>query len=218
MTARLLKWIRCAVTPQARADFDRTQRSWSVLSDDPGLCFQIGGWDARHSNEAAILAFWRSGEQYTDFMATRHDLIVEQSRQGARYTPVLTRLFELQFDMEGGIPDPIRAFCDAEVVRVAHCRVRSGRETHFEEMQRGHWAPGMKSAGMSAGLVGASRDEQGVDYLVCSAWRTKMDHSSYVKRHFPKLREEAAVEDDVETLTGSVVVSERNWIVTGLRP
>lgn len=217
MTTPLLKWIRCAVKPQSRADFDRAQRGWSVLADDPGLRFQIGGWDERHPDEAAILALWESRECYAEFMATRHDPIVERSRQGAQYTPVLTRLFDALFPMEGRTPDHDRAFCDAEIVRVAHCRLRSDREAHFLEVQLGHWAPGMRSAGMSAGLVGVSRHEQGVDYLVCSAWRTKLDHSSNVKRHFPKLRESAAVENDVETLAGSVVVSERDWIVKGLR-
>ena len=41
----LAKWVTCIVPPDSRDAFSAAQRQWSVISDQPGLIGQLGGWD-----------------------------------------------------------------------------------------------------------------------------------------------------------------------------
>lgn len=209
----IVKWIRCSVAGGDREAFARAQRQWDVLGREPGFELQIGGWDTKNDDQACILALWATRADYDAFMSARHDAITAASGQAATYHSIAIRLFEVMFEMRGTISDPIDALAAAEVLRVAQCSVHPEREAHFVSVQRDSWAPGMRDAGMSAGLFSAAHDAALPEYLVSSAWPSMAQHTAYLEQHFPRLRAKARVESDVARLEGSLVELEPGWVV-----
>ncbi|MCP2202462.1 Antibiotic biosynthesis monooxygenase [Lentzea flava] len=96
------------------------------------------------------------------------------------------------------------------VVRLAHCDVRPGREEHFVRAQSEVWNPGMEAApGMTGGVFG----RHGQEFLVLTWWRSAQDHDRYRGERFPSLRAASGAADDLAAITGDLVVLEPAWAV-----
>lgn len=124
----ILKWIRCTVTPVDRESFARAQEAWSTLSTVPGFLLQLGGWDSLRSDEAGILAVWRSLVHYETFMAKVHDRIVASSRQERTYMQIVTRIYPLAPAAAFPLEEALETFASAESLRVALFPRRPGEK------------------------------------------------------------------------------------------
>lgn len=155
---------------------------------------------------AHVFAFWENRVFYDSFMADGHDRLA--GAQSGTCAEVQVKLFEHRFDVKTGFePD----FTDADVVRVAHSRVREDRADHFALMQQKVWNPAMAgSPGMLRGLFGQA---PGPEFLVLSMWRSEAERGKYRPRSAARLAERAETERDVERLDGDAVRIEDAWTV-----
>ncbi|MCY0944191.1 MULTISPECIES: YdbC family protein [Streptomyces] len=200
----LVKWIRCTVTD--RRGFERGQRKWAGLPGEPGFRGQGGGWSRGRQGVAHVFTFWESRSFYDSFMARAHDRLA--AAQNGTYTDLRATLFDHRFDVKTGF-EP--RFTDADVVRVAHTRVREGRVDHFALMQEKVWNPAMAgSPGMVRGLFG---EAPGREFLVLSMWHAAGEHGKYRQERVERLSLRAQIQADVEALTGDVVDLEPSWTV-----
>ncbi|MFE1781340.1 YdbC family protein [Streptomyces sp. NPDC059506] len=200
----LVKWIRCTV--QDRDGFDRGQRQWAGLRGEPGFLGQGGGWSRGTAGVAHVFAFWESREAYEDFMAHSHDRFAGPGADTHR--PPDVRLFEHRTDVKVGF----RArFEDADVLRVAHSRVRRERVEHFVLMQQKVWNPAM--AGSPGMLRGVFAEGAGSEFLVLSLWDSANERAKYRPAGVERLRERAGTEDDVLSVAGDIVAVEQAWTV-----
>lgn len=206
------KWIGCGVSEGVREGFSEAQGGWSVISDEPGLVGQVGGWDSR-TGRAHVLGLWTDEDSYARFMRERHDAVVAGLRQGETYSDIDIAAGETVLDLEGDLSGGLAV---AGLLRVADCRLLPGREEHFLEVQRTVWGPGMAaSGGMLAGTVtrlDAAR------YLVTTLWTGPDAHQHYAEAHLPALHARAQVPDDVRSITGNVLALEPSWRVLSARP
>lgn len=114
-------------------------------------------------------------------------------------------------EMAGDAADLPSALAGATLLRVAHCRLRPGRERHFLEVQRDVWAPGMAAAGgMLAGVVTRLDEEH---HLVTTLWSGPEAHERYVARHLPALLARADLEEDLRSTAGHLIPLEPHWRV-----
>jgi hypothetical protein len=141
--AVLVKWIRCAVVD--RRGFERGQRKWAGLLGEPGFRGQGGGWSRRRPDVAHVFGFWESRAFYDSFMARSHDRLA--AGQSGTYKDMQAKLFDHIFDLKTGF-EP--RFTDADVVRIAHCKVHAERAEHFTLMQQKVWNPAMRHRATSS--------------------------------------------------------------------
>ncbi|MBI5154232.1 DUF4937 domain-containing protein [Candidatus Poribacteria bacterium] len=206
----LAKWITCRVSAETRQAFSRGQVAWRALADCPGFAGQTGGWNATDPLEARIVALWRGREDYDRFMAERHDPIFDRSGQRGTCERIETRLVTSIRPIGPPAAEPLQR---AGVIYFSECRLRPGRDDHFNEVQRSLWNPGMAAAeGFLGGLTGWL-DEAGAVRLVLTFWRTIPDHDAWRSTRFPNSSPRAGVENDVEELRGGVVRVEEPWRV-----
>jgi hypothetical protein len=202
--AVLVKWIRCAVTD--RRGFEQGQRKWAGLLGEPGFRSQGGGWSRTRPDVAHLFAFWESRVFYDSFMARSHDRLA--ASQAGTFKDIRIRLFEHRFDVKVGF-QPV--FADADVARVAHCRVREERVEHFTLMQEKVWNPAMAgSPGMLRGVFG---EAPGNEFLVLSLWDSAAEHGKYREERVERLALRAELEADVAALAGDVVELQPSWTV-----
>jgi heme-degrading monooxygenase HmoA len=207
----LVKWITCEVPPAAEVEFSAAQAGWSALSAVPGLIGQVGGWNK--TGTACVLAVWEDRGTYETFLRDHHDRIVATTGQAGTYDTIDIAVGTVLQDMPGTAAGRLY---DAEVLRVADCRVRPGRDDHFRDVQRTVWAPGMAEAdGMLGGLFTQLDDHR---YLVTTGWRDAESHRRYVAERFPRLRELAGAAGDLSAIRGHEVALTRSWRVTGEAP
>ncbi|MCD9145574.1 YdbC family protein [Streptomyces albireticuli] len=200
----LVKWIRCTVTD--RRGFERGQRKWAGLLGEPGFRGQGGGWSRSRPHVAHLFGFWESRAFYDSFMARSHDRLA--AAQSGTYRDIQVRLFEHRFDVKVGFRPQ---FSDADVVRVAHCRVREDRVEHFTLMQEKVWNPAMAgSPGMLRGLFGQA---PGPEFLVLSMWNSEAEHGKYRTERVERLALRAQTETDVAAIGGDIVSIEPSWTV-----
>ncbi|MFF3285537.1 YdbC family protein [Streptomyces sp. NPDC003023] len=200
----LVKWIRCTVTD--RRGFERGQRKWAGLLGEPGFRGQGGGWSRIRPNVAHVFAFWETRAFYDSFMARSHDRLA--AGQSGTYKDSQAKLFDHRFDVRTGF-EP--RFTDADVVRVAHCRVREDRVEHYTLMQEKVWNPAMAgSPGMVRGVFG---EAPGHEFLVMSMWLSAAEHGKYRAERVERLLLRAQTEADVSALAGDVVELEPSWTV-----
>ncbi|MFE0044893.1 YdbC family protein [Streptomyces albireticuli] len=200
----LVKWIRCTVTD--RRGFERGQRKWAGLLGEPGFRGQGGGWSRSRPHVAHLFGFWESRAFYDSFMARSHDRLA--AAQSGTYRDIQVRLFEHRFDVKVGFRPQ---FSDADVVRVAHCRVREDRVEHFTLMQEKVWNPAMAgSPGMLRGLFG---EAPGPEFLVLSMWNSEAEHGKYRTERVERLALRAQTETDVAAIGGDIVSIEPSWTV-----
>ncbi|MFI0235044.1 YdbC family protein [Streptomyces sp. NPDC016845] len=200
----LVKWIRCAVVD--RRGFERGQRKWAGLLGEPGFRGQGGGWSRRHPDVAHVFGFWESRAFYDSFMARTHDRLA--AGQTGTYRDMQAKLFDHLFDVKTGFE---ARFTDADVVRVAHCKVRAERAEHFTLMQQRVWNPAMAgSPGMVRGLFG---EAPGDEFLVLSMWLSAGEHGKYQVQRVERLSVRAETELDIEAVDGDIVQLEPTWTV-----
>ncbi|KDQ69911.1 YdbC family protein [Streptomyces halstedii] len=200
----LVKWMRCTVVD--RRGFERGQRKWAELLGEPGFRAQSGGWSRARPDVAHVFAFWQNRVFYDSFMARGHERLAAD--QSGTYTDPQVKLFEYRFDVKTGF-EP--CFTDADVVRVAHSKVREDRVEHFALMQEKVWNPAMAgSPGMLRGVFG---EAPGHEFLVLSMWQSEAERGKYRPASAARLSARAETETDVEELTGDVVRLEPSWTV-----
>ncbi len=211
----IVKLIRCKVSEESKENFSQAQAEWSALADVEGFLGQSGGWDAKDSNLAVIVAWWRDQPTYEQFMRVNHGPIFEKSQQADTYQSCEVDGWEAQFDIPGEVENVQGAIPDGGLIRLAWCKVNPGRVEHFVEVQKKVWNPTMASAGgMLAGVFSRSVQDEN-QYLVCTLWRTISAHDDYRERHLSKLRDQSEVARDVAHLDGYVVHVEPSWRVVG---
>ena len=200
----LVKWIRCGVLD--RAGFERGQRKWAGLVGELGFHGQGGGWSRAQPGVAHIFAFWDSREDHEAFMADGHERLA--ASQAGTYESLGVKLFEHRLDVKVGF----RArFSDADLLRVACCKVRPERVEHFTLMQQRVWNPAMAgSPGMLRGVF--AEGEEG-DFLVLSMWDTSTEKGKYRDSSVVRLSERADLEADVLSVAGDVVDLVPAWTV-----
>jgi heme-degrading monooxygenase HmoA len=196
--------MRCGVVDQT--GFDRGQRRWAVLRQQAGFRGQGGGWSRAQPGVAHLFAFWDDRSTYDGFMAAGHDGIA-QALHGT-YELLAVRLFEHRLDVKVGFEPH---FTDADLLRVALCKVRPGRVEHFTQMQERVWNPAMAgSPGMLRGSFGQGEDDS---FLVLSMWDTATEHAKYREGAVSRLSERAELDSDVLSVTGDVVDVVQDWTV-----
>lgn len=189
-----------------RRGFEQGQGGWADLLGEPGFRGQSGGWSRARPDVAHVFAFWDNRVFYDSFMAGGHERLAAE--QSGTYTDMQVRLFEYRFDVKTGFEPH---FTDADVVRVAHSRVREDRVEHFALMQEKVWNPAMAgSPGMLRGVFG---EAPGNEFLVLSMWQSSAERGKYRPESAARLSARAEIERDVEDLTGDVVLLEPSWTV-----
>ncbi|KAF2777102.1 antibiotic biosynthesis monooxygenase [Streptomyces sp. KO7888] len=158
---------------------------------------------------AHVFAFWESRAFYDSFMARSHDRLA--SAQVGTFKDAQVRLFDYRFDVKTGF-EP--RFTDADLLRVALCRVHEERAEHYVLMQEKVWNPAMAgSPGMIRGLFGEAPGNGYNEYLVLSMWLSAAEHGKYRTERVERLALRAQTEADVAALTGDIVQLEPSWTV-----
>lgn len=209
----IVKLIRCDVLEHRRDDFASGQRAWRILAALEGFLGQSGGWALGGSNEAVIVALWKDQSAYDRFMRDHHDAILSAIGQRGTYQGGSVSIWHRLLDMPGCVARISDAISQAEVIRIAQCTVKDGRNAHFEAVQRDIWNPGMATAGGMLGGAFSREPDNSKEYLVCTFWRTAADHSAYRNEIFASLRERAKVDDDCESVERTLVDIEPTWRV-----
>jgi hypothetical protein len=209
----LVKWMRCTVTD--RRGFERGQRKWAGLLGEPGFRGQGGGWSRARQGVAHIFGFWESRALYDSFMARSHDRLA--AGQSGTYTDMRVRLFTSVLEVKVGF-EP--RFSDADVLRVAHTRVKPERVGNFTLMQEKVWNPAMAgSPGMLRGVfcqapgLGDPGTEAGGEFLVLSMWDSQAEHGKYRVERVERLGLRAQTAADVAAIAGDVIGVEPSWTV-----
>ncbi|MDG9703407.1 YdbC family protein [Streptomyces sp. DH37] len=201
----LVKWMRCTVVD--RRGFERGQRKWAGLLGEPGFRAQGGGWSRSRPGVAHLFGFWESRAFYDSFMARSHDRLA--ASQNGTYKGAQTRLFEYRFDVKVGFRPQ---FTDADLLRVAHCRVRRERIEHYTLMQEKVWNPAMAgSPGMLRGVFAQAQAED--EFLVLSMWDSAAEHGKYRTERIERLALRAQLGADVAAVDGDVIDLEPGWTV-----
>lgn len=204
MATVLVKWMRCNVTD--RRGFERGQRKWAGLLGEPGFRGQGGGWSQAREGVAHLFGFWESRALYDSFMARSHDRLA--AAQAGTYTGMRIRLFEHVHDVKVGF-EP--RFGDADLLRVAHTRVKPDRVENFTLMQEKVWNPAMAgSPGMLRGFFGRA---PGDEFLVLSMWDSATERAKYRIERVERLGLRAQTSSDVAALAGDVINVEDAWTV-----
>lgn len=154
---------------------------------------------------AHIFAFWESRAFYDSFMA--------RSLTGWRppcgtFKDAQAKLFEYRFDVKTGF-EP--RFTDADLIRVALCRIHEERVEHFTLMQEKVWNPAM--AGSPGMIRGMFAEAPGQEFMILSMWRSAAEHGKYRTERVERLALRAQTEADVAALSGDIVEMEPSWTV-----
>lgn len=156
---------------------------------------------------AHLFGFWESRAFYDSFMARSHDRL--HASQVGTYKDMRTLLFEYRFDVKTGFRPE---FTDADLLRVAHCRVHQERIDHYVLMQEKVWNPAMAgSPGMLRGAFAQARSED--EFLVLSMWNSAAEHGKYRTERIERLSLRAQTNADIAALDGDVIDLEPAWTV-----
>lgn len=205
----LVKWIRCGVLD--RAGFERGQRKWAELSGEPGFRGQGGGWSRAQPGVAHIFSFWDSREYHDAFMAGGQDRLAVSRTE--TFEDLGVRLFEQRLEVKVGFRP---RFSDADLLRVACCKVRPERVEHFALMQERVWNPAMAgSPGMLRGIFAEGTQGAGDDFLflVLSMWDTSTEKGKYRESSVARLSQRADLDVDVLSVAGDIVDLVPAWTV-----
>ena len=200
----LVKWMRCRVRDRSR--FEQGQLAWKALLGEPGFRGQGGGWGRERPEEAHVFCFWENRSYYDMFMAGAHDALAMV--QAGTYDRADVRLFEQRQEVKVGFTGH---FADADLLRVAHCRVRPGQVEHFVLMQEKVWNPAM--AGSPGMLRGIFAEGAGSEFLVLSMWASANERGKYRGESIGRLEQRAGLDGDVLSVTGEIVDVVQPWTV-----
>jgi heme-degrading monooxygenase HmoA len=208
----LIKWIKAQVPLEKKHQFSLAQEKWADLKNLAGFLGQVGGWNMKNELEACVLGFWKDQESYENFMKNEHDAIFEKSNQSKTYDDISINFFYSTVNIGEIAPTTVLDF--AQILRVAECDVREGKQDHFEMIQETVWNPGMSNCeGYLAGVFSKGQNIH-TKYLVSSFWESADLHQKYVRTNLPLLREISKVEKDLVQLVGSTISIEDSWCVT----
>lgn len=197
--------MRCTVVD--RGGFERGQRKWAGLLGEPGFRGQGGGWSRSRPGVVHLFGFWESRVLYDSFMARSHDRLA--ASQSGTYRDMEVRLFEYRFDVKMGF-EP--RFTDADLLRVAHCRVHQDRADHFALMQEKVWNPAMAgSPGMLRGVFAQAEPDH--EFLVLSMWDSAAERAKYRTERVERLALRAQTGADIASIAGDVIDMEPAWTV-----
>lgn len=154
-----------------------------------------------------MFGFWESRTFYDSFVARSQERL--QAAQAGTYKDLTVRLFEYRFDVKAGFrPD----FTDVDLLRVAHCQVRSDRVDHYTLMQEKIWNPAMAgSPGMLRGVFAQAQTED--EFLVLSMWNSAAERGKYRSDRVERLASQADTGSDVTAVSGDVIDLEPSWTV-----
>jgi hypothetical protein len=153
-----------------------------------------------------LFAFWDGQRSYDAFMAGPHEGIA--AAQQDTFETLTVRLFQHRLDVKVGFAP---TFTDADLLRVALCKVRPERVDHFTQMQHKVWNPAMAgSPGMLRGVFGQSA---GNDFVVLSMWDSATERGKYREGAVSRLSERAELDADVLSVAGDVVDVVQAWTV-----
>lgn len=128
--------------------------------------------------------------------------------QAGSFESLGTLLFEHRLDVRVGFR---AVFSDADILRVAHSRVRPDRSEHFTLMQQKVWNPAMAgSPGLLRGMFAEGTDS---DFLVLSLWDSRGERGKYRPSSVSRLEERVELEADVIAVAGDVVDVVQAWTV-----
>jgi heme-degrading monooxygenase HmoA len=102
-------------------------------------------------------------------------------------------------------------FTDADLIRVALCRIHEERVEHFTLMQEKVWNPAM--AGSPGMIRGMFAEAAGQEFMILSMWRSAAEHGKYRTERVERLALRAQTEADVAALSGDIVEMEPSWTV-----
>lgn len=197
--------MRCTVID--RVGFERGQRKWAGLLGEPGFRAQGGGWSRGRPGVAHLFSFWDSRALYDSFMARSHDRLA--AAQAGTYQDMRVRLFQHRFDVKMGFEPN---FTDADLLRVAHCRVHPERAEHFALMQEKVWNPAMAgSPGMLRGVFAEAEAE--CEFVVLSMWHAAAERAKYRTERVERLALRAQTGADVTSIAGDVIDMQASWSV-----
>jgi hypothetical protein len=200
----LVKWMRCRVLD--RVPFEQGQLAWKALLGEPGFRGQGGGWGRERPDEAHVFCCWENRSYYDTFMAGPHDALA--AVQAGTYDRADVRLFEQRQEVKVGFA---ALFSDADLLRVAHCRVRPGQVEHFMTMQEKVWNPAM--AGSPGMLRGIFAEGAGSEFLVLSMWDSANERGKYRRESIGRLERRAGLDGDVLSVAGEIVDVAQAWTV-----
>ena len=158
---------------------------------------------------AHLFAFWDGPSSYDAFMAGPHDAIA--APQKGTHEMLTVRLFTHRLEVKVGFE---AHFSDADLLRVALCKVRPDRFDHFSQMQQRVWNPAMAgSPGMLRGIFGQGQQGQDDDFLVLSMWNSAKERGKYRESAVARLSDRAGLDADVLSIAGDVVDVVQGWTV-----
>jgi heme-degrading monooxygenase HmoA len=210
-----VKWIVCNVEKGLEEAFSKAQELWIETQNAPGFIGQVGGWDLKSKNTACIISFWEEEGALKLFMKNMHDKIFSDNKQSDYYTDINVDYFNSLLKMEGRLNSFKDVFSEAQLLRIADCKVHAQRTDHFENVQRNIWLPGMKKAkGMLGGRFSKAEDETS-RYLVSSFWDSIGHHTNYVEKALPEYKIKADINKDIDSIMGWQVSLVDSWRVIG---
>jgi len=202
----------CRVPEEKRESFSRAQQQWSALRDVQGFVAQFGGWNAADPTEACIVGLWKDRVSYTAFMDNIHDEIYLSGGQQETFDRATVTVMEKMLSVGDFERLLSGRWTEAELIRVADCRVMPGREDHFLHMQQEVWNPAMEQTdGMLGGVFAGDMSSR--HFLTITWWESAKLHRAYVKNHVANLREQAELDLDIERIVGYEVRCEPSWRV-----
>lgn len=208
-----IKWIVCDEKKNHKKDFSLAQEKWIGMQNAEGLIGQIGGWDLNHANVACVISFWDNEKSVRKFMREIHDEIFLKNKQSQYYNSIEVEYFNSIISMGGESGSLVSAMKDANYLRIADCLVKQKSINHFEKVQKEIWLQGMKnSKGMLGGKFAKSTNNAS-KYLVATLWDSPENHDYYVKNNLQKLKKEAAVQNDIDTIIGRQIALVDGWKV-----
>jgi heme-degrading monooxygenase HmoA len=206
----IAKWIVCRVSESHRSAFAAAQRLWSGMSGCNGFSGQFGGFCGEHAH---IVGLWSQRELYDQFMSCRHDVIARENRQHEFYSHIHVSVLGKVMELPGECASLAEAVTSAVFARLAVREVHESNVEHFLAMQRDVWAPAMaKAPGMLGGACW-SFEGQPSRFLVSSLWRSESEHGAYASGEVPRLRECAAVDQDIAQVQGRHFNLQQSWSI-----
>ncbi|MBC8329049.1 MAG: DUF4937 domain-containing protein, partial [Planctomycetes bacterium] len=171
-----------------------------------------GGWSLDEADFAVILGLWQDQPAMDGFMAQRHDALYEASGQRS-----LIQTTEVSVWRRVGLPgarSPLVEVAGREggYLRIAEILLLPGRAEHLVEVQRTIWDPAMEAAGVLAGGLWESPDDDS-RFLSISLWRSRESEREWRSRPFFDCWRRAGVEDDCEDVIGRLVSVDPDWRV-----
>jgi heme-degrading monooxygenase HmoA len=191
--------------------FSFAQKNWIRLKNAKGFIAQAGGWNLNDETEACIISFWESEDALKYFMNNLHDQIVNENKQDQFYNSITVEHFNIFQMMDEESPSLNEAISNAKLLRIADCNVKDNKIKYFEEVQKDIWKPGMRTAnGMLGGCFSKSENDAN-KYLVSTFWNSLDNHTYYVKKILPGLREKADAANDLDRITGKQILLVNSW-------